>query len=78
MYFFYWKSQRFGVSLETFGSWIFFLEIFKILRLVWIFLWIFGFFICLINVLFNVITNFKFDKCCFIKDYLRKHICIIG
>jgi hypothetical protein len=33
--------------------------------------------ICFINVVFNVITNFKFDKCCFVKDYLRKHICII-
>ena len=25
-----------------------------------------------------VITNFKFEKLCFIKDYLRKHICITG
>ncbi len=33
-----WKSQTFGKSLRNLGSWIFFLEIFKIHRLVWIFL----------------------------------------
>jgi hypothetical protein len=25
----------------------------------------------------KVITNLKFDKRCFIKDHIRKHICII-
>ncbi len=35
LWIFYWKSQRFGKSLETFGSLIFH-------RLVWIFLWIFN------------------------------------
>ncbi len=42
--------------------------------LVSIFLWIFWLlWLCFINVLFKVITNFKFDK-----GYIRKHICIIG
>jgi hypothetical protein len=70
--FFYWKSQRFDKNVETFGCEFFFIQIFKIHRLVWMFLWIFG--ICSINILFKFITNFKFDKCCFIKDYLWKHI----
>jgi hypothetical protein len=34
--------------------------------------WLFS--MCFINVLFEVITNFKFDKCYFLKDYLCKHI----
>jgi hypothetical protein len=33
------------------------------------------FYICFINVLFKVITNFKFNKYCFIKGDLRKQIC---
>ncbi len=37
---------------------------------VWLFL------ICFINVLFKFINCFKFDKLCFIKDYLWKHMCI--
>ncbi len=36
------------------------------------------FLICFINVLFEVINNYKSDKLCFVKDYLWKHICIIG
>jgi hypothetical protein len=35
---YFWKSQTFGKSLETFGLQIFFLEYSKIHRLVWIFL----------------------------------------
>ncbi len=59
----------------------FFLEIFTIHRLVpvWIFLWIFGCFesvFCLIKVITG--TIYKFYKRCFIKDYLWRHICIIG
>jgi hypothetical protein len=38
---FFWKSQTFGKSSRLLGHG-FFLEIFKIHRLVWIFLWIFG------------------------------------
>ncbi len=36
-----WKSQTFAKVSRLFGSQIFFLEIFKIHRLVWIFLWFF-------------------------------------
>jgi len=42
----FWKSQTFGKRLETFGLRIFFLSFFKIHRLVWIFLWNFGYFEC--------------------------------
>ncbi len=56
----------------------FFLEILKIHMLVWIFLWIFSCFESyFINVLIKVIINFKFDNCCFIKDYFQKNNCII-
>jgi hypothetical protein len=57
----------------------FFLEIFKIHRLVWIFLWILVVLnLVLINILLKDITNFKFNKSSFIKDYHWKHILIIG
>ncbi len=39
-------------------------------------LWLFW--MCVINVLFKVITNHKFCKHCFIKEHLQKHICFIG
>ncbi len=35
------------------------------------------FWMSFINVLFKVITNLKFYKRCFIKDYLQKHLVII-
>ncbi len=38
--------------------------------------WLFQ--ICFINVSLKFVTNFKFYKSCFINDYLRKHIYIIG
>ncbi len=56
------------------------LEIFKIHRLVWTFLWIFHFWlfwICCINVLFKVKLILNLTNC-LIKDYLRRHIYIIG
>jgi hypothetical protein len=55
-----------------------FLEIFKIHRLVWIFLWNLVVLKCFINVLFKIITNLKFYKYFFIKVDLQKHFCIIG
>jgi hypothetical protein len=42
LWIFYWKSQRFGQKSRDFWFANIFLEIFKIPRLVWIFLWIFG------------------------------------
>ncbi len=33
---------------------------------------------CFINILFKIITNPKFYNCCFIKEDLQKHFCIIG
>jgi hypothetical protein len=52
----------------------FFLETLKILRLAWIF----GCFECVSSMFFKVITNLKFYKCCFIKEGLQMHFCIIG
>jgi hypothetical protein len=69
---FFWKSQTFGKSLENFFL-FFFHEIFKIHRLVLIFLWIFVVLNVLINVLFKVISTYlNFYKHCFIKDDLQK------
>jgi hypothetical protein len=60
---------------ETNGSRIFFLRFLKSIG--W-YGFSYGFLVVLNNVLFRVITNLKFDRRCFIKDYLWKHICIIG
>ncbi len=38
--------------------------------------WVFG--ICFIYIFDKVITYLKFDKRCFIKGNLRKHICVTG
>ncbi len=67
MAFFYWKSQRFGKSLKTFGSRIFSLIFLKSIG------W-YGFsygFLVVLNLFIQCIAlsyyYFKFDKHCFIK-----------
>ncbi len=65
-------------SLETFGSRIFFLRCLKSITVGW---YTFSYWFLVVLNLFQpcfVITNFKFDKHCFVKDYLWKHICIIA
>jgi hypothetical protein len=47
---------------------IFFLKIFKIHRLVWIFLWLFGVLNLFHQCFVQVISNFIFYKHCFIKE----------
>ncbi len=62
-----WKSKRFGKSLETFGSRIFFLSFLK--SIAWYGFCYYGFLVVLNlfrNVLFKVIT--KFYKHCCIKE----------
>ncbi len=72
-----WISQRFGKSLKTFGLQIYFLRFFKSIG--W-YGFSYGVLVVLnffINFLLKVITYLKFYNHCFIKEDLRKHICLI-
>ncbi len=75
--FLFGNNKHFGKSLETFGSWIFFLGFF--ITISW-----YGFsywFLVVLNVFHQCFVdsnNPKFNKRCFIKEGLQKHFCIIG
>ncbi len=56
----------------------FFIQIFKILRLIWIFLWIFGCFEWVSSMFsINLLQTLHFTNTAFIKADLQKHFCII-
>ncbi len=73
VWFSFWKSQTFGKSLETFGSRTFLLRFLNLYVSMDFPIDIWLFWICFINVMIKVITNLKFYKHSFIKDYIQKH-----